>query len=59
MPFQKNSDVPKQENTKTAHQKEVFRKAFNNALEQGKGEGYAFRVANEAATKAGKKDKKS
>ncbi|HEY7903866.1 MAG TPA: cation transport regulator [Casimicrobiaceae bacterium] len=57
MPYQSVTDLPKAQTAQySAHQKEAFLKAFNNALaEYGGDEGRAFAVAHAAAKKAGSK----
>jgi len=56
MPYQSVADLPKaQVDQYDAHQKEAFRKAFNNAFEEyGHDESRAFAVAHHAAKQAGK-----
>ncbi len=55
MPYRSVEDLPEaQVDQYSAHQKEAFLKAFNNALEQyGGDEHKAFAVAHAAAKKAG------
>ncbi|AFZ66312.1 ChaB family protein [Deinococcus peraridilitoris] len=55
MPYKNVSDLPEaQVDQYSAHQKEAFLKAFNNALEQYDGDEHrAFAVAHSAAKKAG------
>lgn len=55
MPYRTVSDLPKaQTDQYNAHQKEAFRKAFNNAYDEyGGDESRAFAVAHAAAKKAG------
>ena len=54
MPYRKISDLPEaQTDQYSAHQKEVFLKAFNNAYDEyGGDESRAFAVAHAAAKKA-------
>ena len=56
MPYRTVSDLPKaQTDQYTAHQKEAFLKAFNNAyVEYRHDESKAFAVAHHAAKQAGK-----
>ena len=53
MPYDRNSDLPKQTSGLSAHQKTVFRKAFNSSRKRYDDEETAFRVAWSAAKKAG------
>ena len=55
MPYHSVKDLPKaQTDQYSAHQKEAFLKAFNNAYDQyGGDEGRAFAVAHAAAKRAG------
>ena len=55
MPYASVSELPKaQTDQYSAHQKEAFLKAFNNAFkEYGGDEGRAFAVAHTAAKRAG------
>jgi cation transport regulator len=55
MPYTRVSELPKaQTDQYSAHQKEAFLKAFNNAFkEYGGDEGRAFAVAHTAAKRAG------
>ena len=55
MPYSSVADLPKaQTDQYSAHQKEVFLKAFNNAYAEYKGDEHrAFAVAHAAAKKAG------
>jgi cation transport regulator ChaB len=55
MPYSSPKQVPPQKNTKTAEQKRAYQKALNSALADGKDEATAHKIANSAATKAGKK----
>jgi cation transport regulator len=57
MPYRSVSDLPKaQTDQYSAHQKEAFLKAFNNAYEEyGGDESRAFAVAHHAAKQAGDK----
>ena len=46
MPYKKNSDLPDiVKDNLPAHAESIFRKAFNNALDEYKSERSAFRVA--------------
>jgi cation transport regulator len=57
MPYQKLSDLPKEQvDQYSHHQKEAFLAAFNSALEQYGEESRAFAVAHSAAKKAPEKD---
>jgi cation transport regulator len=55
MPYASVSDLPKaQTDQYSAHQKQAFLKAFNNAYKEYKGdESRAFAVAHAAAKRAG------
>ena len=57
MPYRSVSDLPKaQTDQYSAHQKEAFLKAFNNAYEEyGGDESRAFAVAHHAARQAGER----
>jgi cation transport regulator len=57
MPYHTIADLPKpQTDQYSAHQKEAFLKAFNNAYEEyGHDESRAFAVAHHAAKQAGGK----
>jgi len=57
MPYRSVSDLPKaQTDQYSAHQKDAFLKAFNNAYEEyGGDESRAFAVAHHAAKQAGDK----
>ena len=57
MPYRSVSDLPRaQTDQYSAHQKEAFLKAFNNAYtEYGGDESRAFAVAHHAAKQAGEK----
>jgi cation transport regulator len=57
MPYQTIADLPKaQTDQYSAHQKEAFLKAFNNAYDEyGGDEHRAFAVAHSAAKRAGDK----
>ena len=54
MPYQSIADLPKaQTDQYSLHQKEAFRKAFNNAYAEYKGDEHrAFAVAHAAAKRA-------
>ena len=58
MPYRSVGDLPKaQTDQYSAHQKEAFLKAFNNAYEHyGHDESRAFAVAHHAAKQAGMKE---
>ena len=58
MPYSSNSDLPDSiKNHLPEHAQSIFRKAFNNALEQYGNEQQAFRVAWAAVKKEYRKDK--